>query len=348
MKKGYGIIRISDAKSGGKIKSKATLKSRVQHNLRGEALSKSPRLWHINKQEGSGVEVLHGSENVDDVISVANSAYSQLDIKPTEGKSKHRDSVHAVEILCAFSPDAQNEICVEQWADDCVGFLKQKFGNRLISAVMHYDESTPHLHAIMLPIVKDKQNRFKLNASAWFNNVREKQPDGKYKTVVNKMEKLQDEFYVAVSKKHGLMRGEKVSSHANDDNYVPPSHEQIQKMRRRSEIATLLAHIKKPEQLKNAKKEIAGLKRKLNREKRVAYRAGKTHEAKRFETELDKLKCTVTKLKNDIGITQRKNAKLESSIDKLKAENNQLSALVPRSKKRHANNLLPQPMRRGS
>jgi len=58
-KKQCGIIRISDARSGGKIKSKAQLKSRLMHNLRGDKLAGDARLWHLNHDDGY-IDILMG------------------------------------------------------------------------------------------------------------------------------------------------------------------------------------------------------------------------------------------------------------------------------------------------
>jgi len=316
MKKGCGIIRISDKKSGGKIKSKQTLKSRLIHNLRGEALSESPRLWHLNEQDSKGIDILYGGKTVDEVMERAEQIYDRLDIAPTSGKSEQRNSIHAVEVLCAFSPEMQNQISVDLWAEDCLGFLKKRFKeSRIISVVVHYDEQTPHLHAVVIPILRNPKGKLRLNAGAWFDNQREKQPDGRYKTTENRLEKFQDSYFKLVSMKHGLKRGDKVSSHAGDENYVPPSHEQIQDMKKRTQVAGLLASITTPQALKDAKKEIAGLKRNMNRELRAARRSGENSKAKELEAILNNFKQQIAELKNQNGRLFTSNASLQKDLD---------------------------------
>jgi len=326
MKKGCGIIRISDKKSGGKIKSKDTLKSRLTHNLRGESLSTSPRMWHLNEQDSKGIDIIYGGKTVDEVMKRAEKIYDQLDIAPTVGKSEQRNSIHAVEVLCAFSPEMQSDITVELWADDCLNFLKQHFGEkRIISAVVHYDEQTPHLHAVMIPILKNESGKLRLNAGAWFDNQREKQADGSYKTTENRMEIFQDKYFEAVSKKHRLKRGDKVSSHEGDDTYVPPSHEQIQDLKRRTQAANLFASIRTPQALIDAKKEIAGMKRSMNRKLRAARRAGENAKADELETTLSSFKQQVKGLQNEVNNLFDSNVQLHADLE---AANQQVEQLT--------------------
>jgi len=242
--------------------------------------------------------------------------YDQLDIAPTVGKSEQRNSIHAVEVLCAFSPEKQSDITVELWADDCLEFLKQHFGEkRIISAVVHYDEQTPHLHAVMIPTLKNDAGKLRLNAGSWFDNQREKQPDGSYKTTENRMEEFQDKYFEAVSKKHKLKRGDKVSSHEGDDTYTPPSHEQVQDLKRRTQAANLLASIRTPQALIDAQKEIDGMKRNMNRKVREARREGKKTKVDELETTLSNFKQQVKKLKIEVNNLFESNAQLHADLD---------------------------------
>lgn len=115
-----------------------------------------------------------------------------------------------------------------------------------------------------------------------------------------------------------LKRGDKVSSHADDENYVPPSHEQIQDMKKRTQVAGLLASITTPQALKDAKKEIAGLKRNMNRELRAARRAGESSKAKQLETTLSNFKQQIAELKNLNERLFTSNASLQNDLDAAK------------------------------
>lgn len=74
---------------------------------------------------------------------------------------------------------------------DCLKFHKQHFGH-VISAVIHYDESNPHLHVVSVPLTKDNR----LSARDVIGNKA-------------KMSKTQDMFYEQVGKVYNLDRGER-------------------------------------------------------------------------------------------------------------------------------------------
>ena len=72
---------------------------------------------------------------------------------------------------------------------DCVNFVKKRYGEEnIISAVVHKDETTPHLHINFVPITPDNR----LSAKYYF--------DGK-------LAELQTAVYEEVGKKWGLSRG---------------------------------------------------------------------------------------------------------------------------------------------
>ena len=72
---------------------------------------------------------------------------------------------------------------------DCLKFHENHFGH-IISAVVHYDETTPHLHVISVPLTKDGR----LSARDVIGNK-------------SKMSKTQDSFFEQVGRGYGLERG---------------------------------------------------------------------------------------------------------------------------------------------
>lgn len=52
---------------------------------------------------------------------------------------------------------------IDEWCKDSLDWLKDTFGKEnLVSAVLHLDESTPHIHATVIPIVTGKSRKAKL------------------------------------------------------------------------------------------------------------------------------------------------------------------------------------------
>lgn len=72
---------------------------------------------------------------------------------------------------------------------DCLRFHEERFGH-IVSAVIHYDETTLHLHVISVPLTPDNR----LSAREVIGNKA-------------KMSKTQDSFFEQVGKSYGLARG---------------------------------------------------------------------------------------------------------------------------------------------
>ena len=82
----------------------------------------------------------------------------------------------------------------EQFFTDCTDFFSERYGKEnVISAVVHLDESTPHLHFNLMPVTNGR-----LCAKELFDR--------------NALRDLQTNFYEAVGKKYGLERGKEGST----------------------------------------------------------------------------------------------------------------------------------------
>lgn len=55
-----------------------------------------------------------------------------------------------------------NEGRLDEWCNDNLRYLADTFGREnIVSAVLHMDEQTPHIHATLVPIVKGERKRKK-------------------------------------------------------------------------------------------------------------------------------------------------------------------------------------------
>ena len=81
-----------------------------------------------------------------------------------------RDAVIAVEIVLSASPDyfrpsnahlwgKYEHDRTEDWCRRALKFLEIQYKKRLIEASMHLDEGTPHLHAVVVPLVRTERKR---------------------------------------------------------------------------------------------------------------------------------------------------------------------------------------------
>ena len=88
------------------------------------------------------------------------------------------------EFFDGISPETQ-----KRFFDDCAEFFAERYGKEnVISAVVHLDESTPHLHFNLIPVTGGR-----LCAKELFDRAA--------------LRELQTDFYEVVGKKYGLMRG---------------------------------------------------------------------------------------------------------------------------------------------
>ena len=108
------------------------------------------------------------------------------------GAKARSNSVMALDTIYTASPqffqertNAEND----QFFQDCLKFHNEHFGH-IISAIVHYDETTPHLHVISVPLTKDGR----LSARDVIGNKA-------------KMTKTQDQFFEQVGRGYGLERG---------------------------------------------------------------------------------------------------------------------------------------------
>lgn len=128
-----------------------------------------------------------------------------------------KNGVLAVRILATASPEFFRPDRVHRagewdadrldaWQPAAMEFLQAEFGDNLVSAIVHLDESTPHIDAIFVPLDMTPRNKgspVRLNCARWF--------DGR-----KKLAALQDRYATALAPL-GLERGVKGSRAQHKD-----------------------------------------------------------------------------------------------------------------------------------
>lgn len=108
------------------------------------------------------------------------------------GARTRSNSVIALDTLYTASPtffEGKTQKQTEDFFRDCLQFHQRQFGH-IISAVIHYDETTPHLHVVSVPLTADGR----LSAREIVGNKQN-------------LSRLQDDFFEQVGKDYGLERG---------------------------------------------------------------------------------------------------------------------------------------------
>lgn len=103
-----------------------------------------------------------------------------------KGINPRKNSVLSVEALLTLSPEYfcedEDQKKVTEFTKAAVTFLKENFGNNVISVDLHLDESNPHIHAHIIPLTDDGR----LSARDMFNKITLKSFQKSYCEVMTK------------------------------------------------------------------------------------------------------------------------------------------------------------------
>lgn len=142
-----------------KIKDMGTFSRKMQHNFRigGRVPNADPMKTYLNEDL---IPMEHGS----DYSKEYNKKILESEYYKTH--SVRKNGVKGIELMMTFSSkDIPKDFDFEQWKKENIKWLQDYFGkDNVVSAVLHMDETTPHIHAVVIPMVNEK-----LNASHFLN-----------------------------------------------------------------------------------------------------------------------------------------------------------------------------------
>lgn len=130
-----------------------------------------------------------------------------------------KNQVRAIRIMLSGSPDDMQRIVregrLDEWCTDNMKYLAATFGKEnIVSADLHLDETSPHIHATLVPIVTTERKRKKQEARAAkrYRTKSASHPRLCADEVMSriKLKEYQDTYAQAMSK-YGLQRGIKGS-----------------------------------------------------------------------------------------------------------------------------------------
>jgi hypothetical protein len=139
-----------------------------------------------------------------------------------------KNQVQVIRIMLSGSPEdmkrIQEEGKLDEWCRDNINWLKKTFGTKnVVAATLHMDETTPHIHASVVPIVQGERRKKESKKKKQEQELTDK-PKRKYKKkkpsrvrlccddvmAKAKLIEYQDSYGEAMNK-YGLIRGEKGS-----------------------------------------------------------------------------------------------------------------------------------------
>lgn len=127
-----------------------------------------------------------------------------------------KNQVRAVRIMLSGSPYDMKRIeqagKLDEWCRDNLDWLKKTYGaENIVSAVLHLDETTPHIHATMIPIVTGERRKAKAKQTAGKKKYRKKSTDTARLCADDVMSRVRlkeyQNSYAEQMAKYGLERG---------------------------------------------------------------------------------------------------------------------------------------------
>lgn len=188
---GYIVLHFNKAKGS----SEARMTAHIERKVDPPNADKSRT--HLN---GELIEFPDGVTNRTQAI--------QHRIKTADIKRKITpDQVRVIRVNVSGSHEDMMRIVkqgrIDEWCRDNLDYFKREFGEKnIVSAVLHMDEKTPHIHIALVPLVTGKRRKAKEGAEEK-ETIRLCADDILTKT---KMKGYQDSYAVAMAK-YGLKRG---------------------------------------------------------------------------------------------------------------------------------------------
>lgn len=173
----YGIMRV------------AKRKRQAVGGLEAEA---NRNRWYCKDFAGSEIDWSRTGENVFFVTSSDWWKDIKSEIASAGIEKTRKDAVVMLDAVYTASPEFftdKSKTEVMEYFRDCLAFHGQEFGH-VVNAVVHFDETTPHMHVCSVPITKDGR----LSARDVMGNKQD------YRN-------RQDRFHEQVGSKYGLERG---------------------------------------------------------------------------------------------------------------------------------------------
>lgn len=175
----FGIVRVQKIRAG-------SVKGIQIHDQREKGYSHTnPDIDFSRSEENYNVHKLRNSNFTQDVKK----RIDGLDLK----RAVRKDAVVMVQVLVASDKEFFDGMTLdkkEQFFHDSYDFLKKRYGEEnIVSAIVHFDERTPHMHFNFVPVTEDGR----LSA----------------KSILTRQSLIdqQDKFFEEVGKNYNLERG---------------------------------------------------------------------------------------------------------------------------------------------
>ena len=134
---------------------------------------------------------------------IIENAKKENEKKGHKWRKPNKNAALAVEGIYSFSnigdgwkTNEKLKNTIRNYFNETLKFAQEKYGKEnIISAAVHYDETTPHMHILFAPIVKSQDGKNKYSSHEFMGGFKD-------------LRETHTEYYEKVGKKFGLERGE--------------------------------------------------------------------------------------------------------------------------------------------
>jgi len=130
---------------------------------------------NFEKHMERNMEVLNANKNIKNEILIGNANVNKSVKEYIKDVKLRKNSVIARELLMTASPDFFKGMMVndlERWKNDNIKFLKDNFGSNCLYATLHKDETTWHIHALIVPkFYNEKKKQYVLSNTRYFDGI---------------------------------------------------------------------------------------------------------------------------------------------------------------------------------
>ena len=238
------------------------------------------------------------------------------------------NQVKAIRILLTGSnkdmKQMEAEGRIEDWCNDSLKWIRETYGEQnLVSAVLHMDEKTPHIHATVIPIVTGERRKAGQEEQNGKKKYRKKNPQDVRLCADDVMArhrlKHYQDTYAQAMNKYGLQRGVdgSLAKHISTMQYYKQLVEQQDSLQENIEKLLGLEE-EAMKKLKQVKGEINVQKMKgaaVNATTAIADGVSSLFggsKVKRLEAENENLKRNIVNLQKQVQAEQREQTKMEN------------------------------------
>lgn len=162
---GYAVLHLEKASGND-----AGMSAHIERTIKPKNADESRT--HLNK------ELINFPEGVDNRTQAVQHRIDNAGISRKIGKNQ----VRAIRIMLSGTHEDMKDIQefgnLKHWCDDNIDWLKQTYGSEnLVSAVLHMDEKTPHIHATVVPIVSGERRKAKVEEQSGKKKYKKKSKD---------------------------------------------------------------------------------------------------------------------------------------------------------------------------